>query len=172
MRTTSDLHADTAGTPRQPVVPRSAATAREPRLCIRCGAPHAARRISAPGWTDARACDALVIEWHVTLCPHCQMVSTEASGGEVLLVGAFVSEHQAEIERLIRGEASRALADDPHGRILRLERPQRGRLTVTTSTDVLARRIGQALHDAHRGTVHCEAPRERLFARVTWVRDE
>jgi hypothetical protein len=150
----------------------AANAAREPRVCIRCGAVHHTRRVSPPGWTDARLGDAAAIEWHATVCPHCQMASTGACGGEVLLVGAFVSDHQAEIERVIKSEVAHAADDNPPGRILRLERPQRGWLTVTTSTDQLARRIGDALHDVLRGTVHSDVPRAQRFARVTWVRDE
>jgi hypothetical protein len=90
--------------------------------------------------------------------------------GEVRVNGGFVPEHRAEIERLIRNEARRAAEDNPLGRILRLDRTPDG-LTVRTTTEHLAKRIGQALHKALRGHVHYQFSHENKFAHVTWSRD-
>jgi hypothetical protein len=41
----------------------------------------------------------------------------------------------------------------------------------TTTTEHLAKRLGQALHKALRGAVHYECFHENKFAHVTWSRD-
>jgi hypothetical protein len=154
------------------VAHHAADSTRESRACIRCGTTHDARRAATPVWTPGNRGDAGALASHATLCGACRMASAGTRGGQVMLDGAFVTDHQAEIERVIRGEAARAAGDDTPGRILCLGRPKRGRLTVTTSTDLLARRVGQALRAAFGGTIHCDVPHEQPFARVTWIRDE
>jgi hypothetical protein len=90
--------------------------------------------------------------------------------GEVRLSGAFLAAHRPEVERLIRNEAGRAAEDNPLGRIARFERVPEG-LRVRTTTEHLAKRIGQALHKAFRGTVRYQFSHENKFAHVTWSRD-
>jgi hypothetical protein len=142
----------------------------EPRICERCGAVYAKRRwtLSVPARADRLP---FAASPKTTLCPACRLTVSGRFGGEVRVSGAFVSEHRAEIERLLRNEASRAAEDNPLGRITRVDRPAPDRLTVRTTTEHLAKRLGQALHKAFRGTVRYGFSHENKFAHVTWSRE-
>jgi hypothetical protein len=45
------------------------------------------------------------------------------------------------------------------------------KLTVSTTTEHLAQRLGQALEKAFDGSVHYDFSHENKLARVTWRRD-
>jgi hypothetical protein len=106
-----------------------------------------------------------------TICPGCRMVAEKKFSGEVRISGDFVPGHRAEIERLIHNEAGRAAVDNPLQRIVQLDRPARDRLTVRTTTEHLAKRLGHALHKALHGSVHYEFSEENKFAHVMWSRN-
>jgi hypothetical protein len=91
--------------------------------------------------------------------------------GEVRVSGAFATGHRGDVERLIRNEARRAAEDNPLGRIVSLDRSPAG-LTVKTTTEHLAKRIGQALHKALHGSVRYRFSHENKFAHVTWSREK
>jgi hypothetical protein len=91
--------------------------------------------------------------------------------GELRLSGAYLRQHRTEIDRLIRNEAARAAEDNPTARIVRIDCPAADRLTVRTTTEHLAARIGRALKRAMHGTVHYTFSHENKFAHVTWSRE-
>ena len=68
---------------------RIADSAGESRVCIRCGTLHYARRVSPPDWRDGRLRQADTMEWHVTLCPPCQMASAGHCAGVVFMRAAL-----------------------------------------------------------------------------------
>ncbi len=148
---------------------RGPAAAKGPRVCERCGAINTKRR-----WTMAGAMNGLnlhaIAAPQMTICPACQMMAAGQFAGEVRVSGAFAASHVAEVERLIRNEARRAADDNPLARIVRLDRVPGG-LLVRTTTEHLAKRIGQALYKAMHGEVHYEFSHENKFAHVTWLRD-
>lgn len=149
---------------------RGPKAARGPRICEGCGAVYAKRRWTFDARPQIRSLQAIAIP-DKTLCPACRMAAEGQFAGEVRVSGAFVAGHWAEIEHLIRNEAERAVEDNPLGRILRLEHAAADRAIVTTTTEHLAKRLGQALHKAMQGEVHYQFSHENKFAHVTWSRD-
>lgn len=140
-----------------------------PRVCKRCGALYMKRR-----WTTAANYPSslrAVAASSIVVCPACQMVGARKFAGEVRVSGDFVAAHRAEIERLIRNEAGRAAEDNPMARLVSIRREAPNRLTVRTTTEHLAKRLGQALHKALKGSVHYGFSHENKFAHVTWSRD-
>lgn len=148
---------------------RGPAAAKGPLVCERCGAVYAKRRWTIAGAFNGRNLRAIAAP-EMTVCPACRMVTAGQFAGEVRISGAFVASHAADVERLIRNEARRATDDNPLARIVRIDRVPEG-LLVRTTTEHLAKRIGQALHKALHGKVRYRFSHENKFAHVTWSRD-
>ena len=144
--------------------------ATEPRVCERCGAVYAKRRWTLGDTPRDAALKALAAP-QKTICPACKMIAANQFAGEVRVSGSYVPGHRAEIERLLRNEANRAAEDNPTARIVRLDRPAADRLTVRTTTEHLAKRLGQALHKALHGKLQHTFSHENKFAHVTWSRE-
>jgi hypothetical protein len=106
-----------------------------------------------------------------TVCPACRQAAEGQFGGEVRISGSFFIQHRAEIAQLLKREAERAADDNPLAVILQWRQSAPGELVVQTTTEHLAKRLGQALHKAYRGTVHYEFSHENKFAHVTWMRE-
>jgi hypothetical protein len=142
---------------------------RGPLVCERCGAMYIKRRWTLTPPERTAGLEAIAAP-RPAICPACRMIAEARFGGEVRISGAFAASHREEIERLIKGEAARAAADNPLARIVHIDRTG-GRLIVRTTTEHLAKRLGQALHKALHGTVHYGFSHENKFAHVTWTRD-
>lgn len=140
------------------------------QVCERCGAVYVKRRWVAAGTPQAEGLKALGTPTPV-MCPACQMAAEGQFSGEVRLSGAFLGDHHDEIERLLVAEAARAAEDNPMARILALAVEAPDRITVRTTTEHLAQRLGDALHKAFHGTVHYGFSHENKFAHVTWNRE-
>jgi hypothetical protein len=98
------------------------------------------------------------------------MIAAKQYAGEVRISGAFVGNHRTEIEHLIRNEAQRAAEDNPTARIVQFATPGVNRIVVRTTTEHLAKRIGQALHKAMHGSLEHKFSHENKFAHVRWSR--
>lgn len=144
---------------------------REPAVCQSCGAVYASRR-----WTAANADRGTREPEHwrparLTTCPACKQKQNGNPGGYVQVEGAFVITHRDEIERLLRNEAERASVDNPLGRIMDWKEEGDAKLTLATTTEHLAQRLGHALEKAYKGTVHYDFSHENKLARVKWCRN-
>ena len=143
----------------------------EPAICRECGAVYAERR-----WQKSNAAqkNRKHEEWrpaHEVVCPACKQQQNGAPGGFVYLGGAFLAAHLEEIEKLLLNEAERASEDNPLARIMSWEKNETGRLTLATTTELLAQRLGRALEKAFGGSVRYDFSHENKLARVTWHRD-
>ena len=85
--------------------------------------------------------------------------------------GEFLLAHRDEIQRVIENEAERAAELNPLARILSWEKADHDRLTVTTTTEHLAQRLGHAVEKAFGGEVRYGFSHENKFSRVWWHRD-
>ena len=147
--------------------PRAAAS---PAWCVRCGAVYFHKRwaLRAPprvhGLRAAATPD-------LTICPACRMAAGGGFRGKVQLGGAFLAAHRRDIEHLLENEARRAATVNPLGRIAAWLPRGPQSLTLWTTTEHLAQRLGRALYRAFRGAVHYEFSHENKFADVTWRRD-
>jgi hypothetical protein len=140
------------------------------QVCDQCGALYARRRWTRGDPATLRLLETLGTPIHTT-CPACRMAAEGQFGGEIRVSGQYVPAHRSAIERLLRNEAARAAEDNPLARILSLDRTAADRLTVRTTTEHLAKRLGEALHKAFHGRVHYGFSHENKFAHVLWSRD-
>ena len=143
----------------------------EPAVCEECGAVYANRRWSAAnlGSEDKRHKHWRPPETRV--CPACAQQGTGEPRGFVFLDGAFFVTHREEIEQLLRNEAERAAEDNPLARIINWKRGGGHKLTVSTTTEHLAQRLGHALEKAFKGSAHYDFSHENKLARVNWQRE-
>ena len=144
----------------------------EPTVCKDCKAVYVNRR-----WTTAADSEVGVgrhKHWRpqeLTVCPACLQQSAGEPRGFVYLDGAFYVAHHEEIDQLLRNEAGRAGEDNPLARIMDFKRGDDHQLTVTTTTEHLAQRLGHALEKAFGGHVHYDFSHENELARVNWLRE-
>lgn len=144
---------------------------KEPAVCAACGSVYANRR-----WTLAHAKPGKEEpkHWHparITTCPACVQTHGGAPSGYVYLEGAFLAAHRDDIERLLRNEAERAAEDNPLAQIMLWNESRDGKVTLSTTTEHLAQRLGHALEKAYDGKVEYDFSHENKLARVTWKRD-
>lgn len=143
----------------------------EPAVCKECGAVYANRRWSAASSTSTKGWDTHSRPTQITLCPACKQQRTGEPRGFVFLDGDFFGSHAEEIEQLLRNEAKRAAADNPLARAMEFKRGDGHKLTVSTTTEHLAQRLGHAVEKAFGGSVHYDFSHENKLARVSWRRD-
>jgi len=148
---------------------RSRRSAAEPLVCSECGAVYEKRRWIAASERRAHLAAGAGRE---VLCPACDMKQKGLARGFVTIRGSFFPAHRDEVEGLLRAEEGRAAVDNPTGRILQWDASEPGVLTLATSTEHLAQRLGRALHKAYAGDVSYDFSHENKLARVSWSRDE
>ncbi|MCB0359549.1 MAG: zinc ribbon domain-containing protein [Bdellovibrionales bacterium] len=103
-------------------------------------------------------------------CPACRREADGVPGGEVVLSGAFLGEHEAEIRNLIHNIET--AEEDNHAlqRVMSIT-PTPGGLRVLTTYEHIARRIGSAVHRAYGGNLAMDYADSEKFVRITWNRD-
>ena len=148
---------------------RGAAASPGIRICKGCGAMYARRRWSLAATPAVKNLRDIAYPER-TLCPACRQIARGQFSGEVRVGGTFATAHRAEVERLIRNEAGRAAEDNPLARIVRLDRLP-DQLRIRTTTEHLAKRLGQALKKAFDGRVQYRFSEENKFAHVMWSRE-
>lgn len=89
--------------------------------------------------------------------------------GVIQLKGDFFDEHRDEIENLIRNQEALEKERHPLERLMALMPNEEG-LRVETTGLRLARRVGDALHDAYQGNLDIEYLKGQDKVRVNWER--
>lgn len=143
----------------------------EPAVCEVCGDVYADRRWSQPDANRQSDKHPHFRPAQMVVCPACQRQADKIPSGYVHLSGAFLVAHYDEITRLLHNEAERAAEDNPQARIMELQPEATAQLTVTTTTEHLAQRLGHALEKAYDGEVRYDFSHENKLARVYWQRD-
>ncbi|MSO71447.1 MAG: ATPase [Alphaproteobacteria bacterium] len=132
----------------------------DPTVCPGCNAVHTAGRWH---WGD-RPDNA-----RPHLCPACQRIKDKVPAGIVLLRGEDLATHRDELLNLARHQEALEKSDHPLNRILAIvKRPDE--IEITTTDIHLPRRIGDALHHAHKGELDLTYADEEYFLRVSWTR--
>ena len=133
----------------------------EPSACRQCKAVYHKGR-----WTW----DPVPSGSHEVVCPACERIRDSAPSGVLLLTGEFVASHREEILGLARNEEARVKAEHPLARIIKIEdQTEIPKGVIITTTDPhLARRIGEALHHAHHGTLTCRYEENENLLRANW----
>ena len=126
---------------------------KEPAVCKVCGAVYADRRWTAADGASGAEKHKQRRPSQMTICPACKQASTGEPRGFVFLDGQFFTTHQDEIESLLRNESERAAEDNALARTLDWKRGEGHMLTVTTTTEHLAQRLGHVLQKAFDGEV-------------------
>ncbi len=132
----------------------------EPTVCPECGAVFHQGRWQ---WMERPA------KSHKTTCPACQRINDRFPAGYVLLGGAFLDAHEAEITQLLRHHEEKENAEHPLQRIMAVTRNAQG-MEVTTTGIHLARALGDALHHAYQGTLEYHYNPDQMLLRVSWMR--
>ena len=141
----------------------------EPAVCGDCGAVYVNRRWESAGF-DLTNEQPKQPSARVIVCPACLQIRNGEPRGFVYLDGSFYVTHQTEIEQLLRNEAARAEGDNPLARIMEFTRGKDHKLTVSTTTEHLAQRLGHALEKAFGGQTRYDFSHENKLARVNWQR--
>jgi hypothetical protein len=104
------------------------------------------------------------------MCPACERIRDRAPSGVLLLTGEFVAKHRDEVLGLARNEEAHLKAEHPLARIIKIEDQTEAPegVVITTTDPHLARRIGEALHHAHRGTFACRYEENEDLLRANW----
>lgn len=134
---------------------------REPSVCRECKAVyHKGRWVWGPVPSESQE----------VMCPACERIRDRAPSGVLLLTGEFVAKHRNQVLGLASNEEARVKAEHPLARIINIEDQTEAPegMVITTTDPHLARRIGEALHDAHRGTLTCRHEENEDLLRANW----
>ncbi len=119
-----------------------------------------------------------IFEWHDTtpenaqtmVCPACRRIDDHYAGGHVVLEGAFLADHKDDVLNIIRNAAEVEKARRPLERIMDTTVAD-DRIEVSTTYEHIARRIGEAVHNAYKGELKLQYLEGEKFIRVHWKRD-
>jgi NMD protein affecting ribosome stability and mRNA decay len=102
-------------------------------------------------------------------CPACRRMEDNIPAGIVTFSGDYFRKHEVEILDIIRNEESKARVKNPLGRVMEIA--QEGDvLTVTTTEENLARKLGKEVYRAHKGELSYQWAHDDKFVRVKWAR--
>lgn len=149
---------------------RAKRAAQEPAVCALCGALYFKRRWISADHTHV-ADNKHFRPAIVTTCPACIQIQGSTPSGYLFVEGSFFKLHRDDIERLLRNEAERAVEDNPLARVMLWREDVKLKLTVSTTTEHLAIRLGHALEKAFSGELRYDFSHENKLARVYWRRN-
>lgn len=103
------------------------------------------------------------------ICPACRRVADDNPAGIVALSGAYLEQNWQEIQNLINRVAEQSIIKNPLGRIMTIDKGKNG-ITVTTTNDKIAQKIGREIFKAHKGELIYSWSHDQQLVRVTWNR--
>jgi len=103
------------------------------------------------------------------LCPACQRMEDHNPAGVVTLSGPYLASHKTEILNTIRHEEAKSREKNPIGRIMEIKE-EGGQITVTTTEDKLAQKLGREVYKSQRGELHYQWSHDQNMVRVDWMR--
>ena len=151
---------------RSPRVAALSAGLGNPAVCDRCGAVYERKTWRA----GPRAARTLLADVRWVTCPACRQVQAGEYFGRVVIRGAQVFAHEAEILGRIRNVAARAAYTQPERRVVSIDRTSDG-IEILTTSQKLAHRMARELEKAFGGaaTYRWEASDGSLRAEWTWT---
>ena len=106
----------------------------------------------------------------IFLCPACKRIAEKYEGGVIFLEGEFLSKHKQEILSIIKNTENNERNYRPLERIIDIE-DNNNKITIKTTYEHIARRIGEAIHAACKGELNFRYPEGEKYIRVHWHRD-
>ena len=103
------------------------------------------------------------------LCPACQRTEDHNPGGVVTLSGPYLAAHKAEILNTIRHLEAKSREKNPIARIMEIKEED-GHITVTTTEDKLAQKLGREVFKSQKGELHYQWSHDQNLVRVEWMR--
>lgn len=106
------------------------------------------------------------------ICPACRRIEDKYEGGVVYLkITPYLQKHKEEILNQIKNVEKEEMKYRPLERIISIEE-QDDEIIIKTTYEHLARRIGEAIHRAHKGDLKLNYPEGKKYVRVYWQREE
>lgn len=103
-------------------------------------------------------------------CPACLMIQQGTPAAIVTLSGHYLKKHKNAILDAVRNTEEHSRQKNPLGRIMEIRQDQ-DQISITTTEDKLAQKLGREIHKAHSGDLRYRWGREENFVRVFWNRD-
>lgn len=103
------------------------------------------------------------------VCPACQRIKDGNPAGVVTFSGDYLLQHGDLILNAIRNIEARTRARNPLARIMEISR-EGGVLTVSTTDERLAERLGKEIYKSHKGKLGFQWSEDESFVRVNWSR--
>ncbi|MDF1580344.1 MAG: BCAM0308 family protein [Desulfuromonadales bacterium] len=135
---------------------------KEPTLCPACNVVFSGGRWQWPSEIPAAA--------YSTLCPACKRTRDNHPAGILTLSGRFFAGHHAEILNLINNKVEGQKAQHPMKRLMTIDEQEDGKTVITFTDTHLPRGVGQAIENAHGGTLDIHYTAEADVVRVFWER--
>lgn len=102
-------------------------------------------------------------------CPACHRIQDDYPGGNLLLRGAFVASHRAELLALVRAREAHEKEEHPLERLMTIEESADS-IVLTTTGMHLARVIAHALQSAYDGHLNTRYLPDENRVRMVWTR--
>jgi len=135
----------------------------EPTVCKECGLVYTNGRWAMKVLATKNA--------NESLCPACKIIKDKIPFGIVVLEGNFLNENtKKELKNLIKNVEEKTKVNRPLQRIMSIEEEDK-KITIYTTYDHLAQRIGKAVYNAFKGELTLKYLEGEKFARVYWKRD-
>jgi hypothetical protein len=135
----------------------------DPSLCERCGVVF---KNGIFEWLEKLPKTAPRI-----VCPACKRMADRYEGGVVYLEGEFLNHHKNEIMNIVKNTESAEMKKRPLERIVESVEKE-NKIKITTTYEHLARRIGEAVHKAYKGSLTMQYPEGEKYVRVGWKREK
>ncbi len=103
------------------------------------------------------------------VCPACHRIQDKNPAGIVTFSGDYLMEHEELILNTIKNAEEKGRVKNPLARIMEIKRAGKT-LTVTTTNDKLAQKLGRDIFKAHSGKLDYQWSKEESFVRVNWSR--
>ncbi len=105
-------------------------------------------------------------------CPACRKIKDNFPLGVVDLTGFYLRDesHRTEIINLIKHESEKEENSNPLARIIEIN-SNNSEITIKTTTEGLASRLGKAVQKAHKGELDFKFSDGQKFLRIVWRRD-
>jgi len=140
---------------------------KEVSYCRKCGVIYRQKRwyIDAAELVNVKASP----ESGKVICPSCQRMQDNNPAGIITLSGEYMRQHELEILDLLKHKETIYRVKNPLGRIMEISQEENA-LTISTTEDKLAQKLGRDVFKAHKGDLHYKWNHDEKLVRVNWSR--